>query len=551
MRFDRGLNVISGETGGGKSLVVTALKLLRGGKAAAGLVRHGAQELRVDGEFGIGTGDRSLAVSALVRELIGVEPEEGLVVVSRIVDANGRSKVRVNGRPATLGALRELCAWLLEIHGQGESQALMRPEIQAETLDAFAGTVDLRESFQSALGEARDLRSRIEGVRDASRERLQRVEFLRFQLAELDELGLEAGETAKLEEEHRVLANLDHLRENLQDASEALVDGEPSAGGLIARAERALKELSEIDHGLDEAAELCGELRIQCDEVVRTVQSRLASLELDPARLTQVEERLAAVRSMLTRYGPDEADLLRQVATIREELGELDADEHGADELTERLRGAIAELVRLGRRLVRARRKAAAAFARAIETELEALGMPDARLQVGMSDDFEAERVLEESTAHGPVPVEFMVRINPGLPPQSLRETASGGETARIVLAIKKCLADQDRVPFLAFDEIDAEIGGRLGLAVGRKLAEVASDHQVLIVTHLPQVAAFAARHFKVSKAVVGGTTRTTVEQLDDAQIERELAAMAIGEGADGSAVAEARRLVERAREAD
>ncbi|MCA8941203.1 MAG: DNA repair protein RecN, partial [Planctomycetes bacterium] len=241
---------------------------------------------------------------------------------------------------------------------------------------------------------------------------------------------------------------------------------------------------------------------------------------------------------------------LARAVSIRGELDDLDADEQGAGELAEALRAAVAELARIGRRLVRARRKASAPFARAIEVELEALGMPSVRLQVGMADDFAADRVLEESSMHGPVPVEFMVRINPGLPPQSLRDTASGGETARIVLAVKKCLADQDRVPFVAFDEIDAEIGGRLGLAVGRKLAEVAVDHQVLIVTHLPQVAAFADRHFKVSKSVDGGTTRTTIRALDARESEAELAAMAVGEGADGTALAEARRLVERAREA-
>ncbi|MCA8943364.1 MAG: AAA family ATPase, partial [Planctomycetes bacterium] len=398
VRFDSGLNVISGETGGGKSLVVTALELLRGGKASAGLVRHGADELRVDGEFGIGGGERSHAVSELVRESVGVEPEEGLVVVTRIVDRKGRSKVRINGRPSTLGALRELCTWLLEIHGQGESRALMRAEIQAETLDAFAGTTDLRGRFAEALSSARELAVRIESVCDASRERLQRVEFLRFQLAELEDLGLEAGETARLEEEHRVLANLDRLRDRLQDAGDALVDGEPSAGGLISRAERALQDISEIDHGLDEAAELCAELRIQCDEVARIVQSRLADLELEPGRLEQVEERLAAVRSAPARYGPGEDDLLARAVSIRGELDDLDADEQGAGELAEALRAAVAELARIGRRLVRARRKASAPFARAIEAELEALGMPSVRLQVGMADDFAADRVLEESS---------------------------------------------------------------------------------------------------------------------------------------------------------
>jgi DNA repair protein RecN (Recombination protein N) len=212
VRFHSGLNVVSGETGGGKSLLITALKLLCGGKGTASLVRHGASELRVDGEFALGDGERSRGVAGLVAEALGIEVEDGLLIVTRIVDKNGRSKARINGRPTTLAALRELCEWLVEIHGQGESQALMRPEIQAETLDAFAGTSELREQFAGSLTAARSLRARIESIRGASRERLQRVEFLRFQLAELESLDVQPGETAQLEEEHRVLANLDRGR---------------------------------------------------------------------------------------------------------------------------------------------------------------------------------------------------------------------------------------------------------------------------------------------------------------------------------------------------
>lgn len=548
IRFDRGFNVISGETGGGKSLVITALQLLRGGKASAGLVRHGAKEMRVDGEFALGTGQRSAAVRDLVMDLVGEPPEDGMILVTRIVDAGGRSKARLNGRPTTLAALRELGGWLVEIHGQGETQALMRPEIQCETLDAFAGTVRLRESFAAELAAARGLRQRLADVQGASRERLQRVEFLRFQLAELEDLGLTAGETADLEEEHRVLANLDGVRESLQTAVDALVDGEPSAGGLLARAERAVGAAAESDRALEEASELCAELRMQVDDLSRTLQSRLGSLDLDAGRLGAVEERLAAVRSALHRFGPTEADLLENIARFRAELEELDGDERGAEELATDLREAVQACARTGRKLLRARRKAAAPFAKAIEKELTALGMPHARLQLGMADDLDADRLLDDATAHGPAPVDFLVQINPGLPPQSLRETASGGETARIVLAIKKCLADQDRVPFLAFDEIDAEIGGRLGLAVGAKLAEVAADHQVLIVTHLPQVAAFADAHIRVMKSVADGTTRTLVERLEREQADEELAAMAGAEGADRSAVEEARKLVRRAR---
>jgi DNA repair protein RecN (Recombination protein N) len=422
----------------------------------------------------------------------------------------------------------------------------MRPEIQAETLDAFAGTTALREEFEKRLAEARALRTRLQEALGSSRERTQRVDFLRYQVAEIERLGLEPGEPARLEEEHTMLANLDRLREGLDQALGLLQDQEPAAVDLLGRAERAIADLSTVDARLEPAAELLADASARLAEAARMLQSRMSDLDLDPGRLAVVEERLAAVRRALARFGPTEEDLRRELDAQRAELAQLTGGDDDARALGARVEEAFGEAASVGRKLLRARRKAAPAFSAAIEAELAALGMPHTRLTVDLPDDVDAAGLATPSSA--PAAVDFLVRINPGEPQKSMRETASGGEAARIVLAVKKCLADQDRVPFVAFDEIDAEIGGRLGLAVGKKLAEVARDHQVLIVTHLPQVAAFADAHFKVHKQVAGGRTRTAVELLDSQARELELAAMAAGEGADAAAVAEARRLVARVR---
>ena len=538
-----GLNVVSGETGGGKSLLITALKLLRGEKARADLVRRGAPELRVDGEFHLGEGERSRILHTIVEELTGAPLEDDCLILTRIVDARGRSRVRIGGRPATLSALRELGPWLLEIHGQGDSRALMRAEIQAEILDAFAGTTALRRRFADALAAARRTSRELDEVRAIERDRLQRVEFLRYQVEEMERLGLGDGELEVLEREHTILAHQDQLRALLEDALDALQDAETSASDRLGGAERCLAEAAAIDPSLAEAQERVQDAVEHVSAAVRVVQSGAGRVDLDPARLVEVEERLAEVRRALKRFGPTEQDYAANLERARGELTDLE-DGCDPESLQARLAVEVRDLAGAGRRLVRARKKAAERFSASVAAELGDLGMDHTRLRVDMATVVEEERLIEEANAHGPSPVDFAVCINPGEPFRSMRETASGGEMARIVLAVKKTLADQDRVPLLVLDEVDAEIGGRLGLSVGAKLAEVAAHHQVVIVTHLPQVAAFADNHLLVRKVADAARTHSTVEVLGPTEVERELAAMAAGEGADATSLAEARRLV-------
>lgn len=544
--FTDGFNVISGETGGGKSLVIAALKLLRGEKGRGDRVRHGAKELRVDAEFVLGEGERSLGVAEAVQELCGVELEDELLIVTRIVDSKGRSRARVNGRPITLAALRELGGWLLEIHGQGDSRALMRPEIQCETLDNFAGTRGLREDFALALDEARACRERRDAVLGSEAERQSRCEFLRYQIQELEALDLRQGELAELEKEHRILAHLDRMRELLSEALGKLSEGEPAVIDLLGQAERAVGEASRIDEALGDAAGMLQEAEVSVQEAGRVLQSHFAALDLDPARLAAVEERLAELRRALQRFGPGEEQFLARLAGMQDELAQLTDGTHSPEALEQELQDKLAAAMALGQKLIKARKKAATRFTKAVEVELAQLGMERTKLRVDMGEKLSAETFLDSATRHGPGPVDFVVRINPGEPELSMRESASGGEMARIVLAIKKCLADQDRVPFLVFDEVDAEIGGRLGFQVGGKLRAVAQHHQLLIVTHLPQVAAFAEAHFKVEKQVQKSRTVTGVRRLDARDVERELAAMSGSVGADRESLEEARRMLQR-----
>jgi DNA repair protein RecN (Recombination protein N) len=552
VRFAEGLTVVSGETGGGKSLLITALKVLRGEKIAPSLVRHGAAELQVDGEFRLGAGPRSAVIAHFVAELCGGAVEDDQLLVTRIVDNQGRSRVRIGGRPATLSALRELGALLLEIHGQGDSRALMRPEIQCETLDAFAGTSNLRREFAQALHAARALRQRLQQLSEGERERRERLEFLRFQHAAMTELSLGEGELGDLEQEHQVLSNLDVMRQQLEEALRVLQDGESSVQDQLARGRKAVQQAAAIDRRLEDAAEQMGQIEELAADVCRKLQSSQARLDLDPKRLQAVQARLDEIYSALKRFGPQESDLRQNFARVGAELAAAEGAGADPEVLAGELRQATDQAAAIGRKLVRARAKAAGPFCERIREELQDLGMQRTEIRVVMAEEFAAEQLLDRATEYGPAPVDLEVRINPGEPFHSMRDTASGGELARLVLAVKKTLADQDRVPLLVLDEIDAEIGGRLGLLVGRKLHEVARHHQVVIVTHLAPVAAFAQHHFLVNKEVAGKRgderTRSSVKLLGAAEVEKELAAMTSGDGADAAALQQARRLVEKAR---
>jgi DNA repair protein RecN (Recombination protein N) len=555
LRPAKGLTVISGQTGGGKTLVVQALRLLRGEKADADVVRHGATAATIDGSFALTGGERSRRVRELYAEILGQPVEDERIVVSRSVDARGRSQARIDGRPVALRDLRRLGEFLIEIHGQGASQSLVRPESQTELLDAYAGLGERRRELARELHAVRALAERLAAQQKGEHERRERAEFLRFCLADIDRVGPRPGEMAELLAEAGVLRHLDQLRQVVEGGVRQLSEGEDGGSAPIleqlARLQREVVAAVAIDARLEGAARLVEEGRLALEEAARELRDGRERLDLDPLRLEAVEQRLADLQRLLERFGPSEEQLVEARQRMRKELALCEDATQSPEALQAELMRRVAELEASGGELTQARTKAARALSRTLVRELADLGMERLRAEVRIvlnEGDTALSRLTDLGTSH----VEVFLAPNPGEPLTALQKTASGGEVARVMLALKKILADQDCVPVLVFDEIDAEIGGRLGLAMGRKLRQLATDHQVLCVTHLPQIAAFAHGHWLVAKRVeTGADGERTVSELrelagDDRQ--RELASMTRGEGAiDRGALAEAGRLLELA----
>lgn len=554
--FGPSLNVVSGETGAGKTLLVTSLELLlgltpRGGLAR--LVRKGAEEARVEGRFELSDPELRRRFAARVAELLpeleldadGLEGE-GALIVGRRVTKDGRSRAHLDQRPIPVGALRQLAPLLLEIHGQNEHQKLLDPAEQLRLYDGFAGVGAVREAYRTARAAWLAARHEAARVRAEAQERRDRLDLLRFQQAELDEARLEEGEQARLTAERAVLRKAGELGRVLGRWCETLCEGEPAVRDSLNAAENELERWGELLPGLASVVEDLRAAAVHVEEAGGTLRTLLDGVVDDPARLEVVEERLDELERLCAKYRCDEAGLLARRAEALEELRRLEDEEESAGELDQREARAREALVAAAGKLSARRAAATKKLAKAVEAALAELGLAKARFEPGLVAVGEGEAPDEQRFGpQGVETAEFLLAANPGEEPRPLRLVASGGETARIMLALRSVLSADDRGRTLVFDEIDAGVGGRLGPQVGAHLRRLADHHQVLCVTHLPAIAAQAARHVKVEKTVEGGRTRTAIVVLEgDARVS-EVADMIAGGAKHASARAEARRLLE------
>jgi DNA repair protein RecN (Recombination protein N) len=528
-----GLNVLTGETGAGKSIIVGALSLLLGERASSEAVRAGASRAVVEGVFDL---ERRADIQHLLEEN-GIGVEDGLLVLRREVAAEGRNRAWINGAASTAGLVGEIGGRLVDLHGQHEHQALLRTEAQREILDAFAGQTDLARRIRAAYERVTETHRELEGLEARRREVEQRADFLRFQLSEIQDAGIDPHEEARLHEESRRLEHAEDLARIAQALHQALYEGDAAVASTLGSLRRELDHLIRIDPAQESARDLLETAYFNVEELGRRMGDYASRVEHDPAHLDALQKRLDLLFRMKSKYGPTLEDVLATAARARQELDELDASVFERKGLERTLDEARSELATLAQELSTCRRTAAATLTEEVAAILPALGLEAARFQVAI-------RELPEPGPSGAERVEFLVSVNRGFEPRSLARVASGGELSRVMLALKTILARVDAVPTLVFDEIDAGIGGRIAVQVGAQLREVARHHQVFAITHLPQIASRADHHLLVVKVDSGQTTRTDLEDLRGDDRVRELARMLGGDPESATSLEHARELL-------
>lgn len=541
--LDAGFTVITGETGAGKTMVVTALGLLRGGRADAGLVRHGQPQARVEASVEVRPGS---PVAGLVDDAGGAVDGD-VLVLGRVLSAQGRSRAFAGGATVPAGLLAEVTDELVAVHGQSDQHRLLRGAAQRAALDAFAGEplAALLAEYTPRFARLKAARARLVELREHSQERARQLDLLLHGLREIEAVEPVEGEDEQLVTEENRLAHAEALVQAALLAHEGLAgDHGSGARDVVASGTAALREVGGRDPALDDLAVRLGEVAILLDEVAADLSAYAHGVEVDPARLAAVQERRAALASLQRKYGPGLADVLAWQAKAAADVGELDHDDQAIAELEAEVAALAPEVQDLARRMGEVRRDAGRRLAELVGEELTQLAMPSARLEVDVRVPDDAE-----PAAHGTDEVELLFAANNGSAPRPLAKGASGGELSRLMLALEVVLADRTTVPTLVFDEVDAGIGGRAAVEVGRRLARLARGPQVLAVTHLPQVAAFADHHFHVTKDDDGTVTSSSVVRLEGQARVDELARMLAGQDDSEAAQAHARELLALAHE--
>ena len=531
----RGFNVLSGETGAGKSIIVGALGLLLGERASADLIRTGADRASVEGVFDV---TDQPEIATLLDER-GIDAEESLVVLKREI-AVGRARAWVNGTTVSAAILAEVGRHLVNLHGQHEAQTLLDGEAQRRILDAFAGATNaaaaVRESHETLSTARRD----IAGLQRRRAEAEKRADYLRHMVHEIEGARLVAGEESRLEEEACRLENAEELTELASGIAGAIEGDEEALLGRLAATERLLASIQRIDPTLARLQELYDTAYYNLEALARELGEYGSSVELDPSRLDEVRRRRDLLFKLTKKHGATVAEVIEAGRVARTELDLVDSGDLDLRALEERERAAQAALAERSGALTSLRTAAADRLGRAVDLVLPDLGMPDGRFRPVLVP-------LREIGPDGAEAIEFRVSLNVGHEERPLARVASGGELSRVMLALKTILARLDRVPTLVFDEVDAGIGGRVGLQVGETMRRMASYHQVFAITHLPQIAARGHHHIQVSKGDRGGVTTADVQVLDGDARVAEIARMLGGDPESDASRAHARELLESA----
>jgi DNA repair protein RecN (Recombination protein N) len=536
----KGFNVLTGETGAGKSIILNAVQLLMGDKATEELIRSSEEEASVEALFDL-SGNKG--VKERIQEKHGRSQDSGdedTLIVRRVISRSGRGKVFVNGHLATLGMLSEIGEELLSIYGQHEHQTLQRVETHVDILDEFGGFVELRDEFQKTFQEFIALSEEVKRIRSEQERRAKEQDLMAFQAKEIEASGLQMGEEEARKEERRILTHAEKLMGFGHFSEETLCGEEGSTLARIQAILRKGREIEGIDPSVSPLLKNLEAILIQCEEAVLALREYSRRVEINPVRLEEVENRLEEIDRLKRKYGPTVEEVLRFKEKAEEALGSFSSDEEMLSQLENDLEPLEKKGIALSEKLSGERKKAASELKKSIEKELGSLGMK--------RTTFEVQIDRAQLSSKGVDRVEFLISPNVGEAVKPLAKIASGGELSRIMLAMKRILARVGGRQVLIFDEVDSGIGGAIAEVVGKKLKELSRQHQVLCVTHLPQIACFADMHHNVKKEVKGGRTVTAVDRLEKEGVVEEIARMLGGVKVTEKTRAHAKEMIENAK---
>lgn len=533
LEFRSGLNVLSGETGAGKSIIVGALSLLVGDRASVQAVRQGSDRATVEAVFDVSRVPE--LEESLARD--GFPLDNGLVHIRREVVVEGRNRAWINGSPATAALVRQLGSRLLDIHGQHEHQTLLRPEAQQRILDALSGATEQANEVRSLFHRKAALVTKIAAEERRLADLAERADLLRFQVEEIEATSLEEGEEDRLDLEGRKLANAEDLARGAAALHDGLYGGEDALTDRAAALLDRLKGLASLDPSLSGQVETLEEAYHLLSDTGQRVGAFASDVEFDPARLEEIRERQDLIFRLKRKYGPSVSDILEWARAARSELDELDNASSTLEQSEKEVSELDEALDREAGHLSRLRREGAIRLQEGVADLLPSLGLVNGQFEVHLD-------TLDSPGAGGKERVEFLVSLNPGFAPGPLASIASGGELSRIMLALKSILSEVDDIPSLVFDEIDAGIGGQVAVQVAKNLKDVAKRHQVFVITHLAQLAAKADHQFRVEKDEVGGMASTTVRKITGEARVEELARMLGGDGSSDIGLSHARSLL-------
>ena len=540
IELHRGLNCFTGATGAGKSLVIGAVEVLLGLRSPAEMLRAGVDEGRVSGVFDIASKESQRQIERITD--IPVTAEGGELLLTRRLYASGRSSVSLNGNPITLGMLKQVADLLIDVHGQHDHQYLLKPSNQLDVLDQFGELWPLRQQYREVFDRLQSIKSRLAELSANRTLREQQLELYRFQSEEIEGATLDADEYVELGARASVLKNLEKIKKDASSVHGALYEADGSVLERLKMMTAILAELADVDQGAKPIATAVRDATIQLEEASFDLSRYLDKLDLDPSELAEVEDRLNTVNRILNKYNDTVPDTLAYLAEITRKIEELESASEDLSTLNEEIAPLSKRMTELGTELSAKRQAAAKKLFPHVERALAELGMEKARFSISVN-----RGGGDAATPAGFDQIEFLAQTNPGQPPQPLRKIASGGELSRIMLALKGILASTDRVSVLVFDEIDANVGGRLGSVIGSKLRSLAARHQVLCITHLSQIASYADRHLTVRKEVTGDRTTTTVRAIEGDTRLQELAEMIGGHRITETTRAQAKELLEAA----